>query len=449
MTEKNLFTSLPYLIFVSLIAFAIWYFGSAEYIASQTTQIQEWGLIGFAGLIFILLLAVRNTIYVIPFMLNMLFLISQTEWNLDVIPLSIYIMPSAIILGIIGHVILYKINPFKGQFFLGIALLSIAILVSTILNTETYDMTTLIIVLAVLLMLVVYGFFANTIKGDHLLYLIRIFVVMGVMISFEVAVFYLRQDDILESLRVKDLDLGWGISNFIATYLIMFVSVTFYFIKKFKLHIVWIVLALFEIAMLLFTLSRAGIIAFAITTLFLFVYMFVHYPHKWNLLLNLFIGVTIVSAVAYYFRDYFIMIWDRLELYGLDDNGRIVLWEEAWATFKENLWFGGGILARQTAVGVNELRMFHNTILHTLACFGILGGVALLVQFLSILRIFFYKLTGEKAILLIALAGANMQGMVDNIYFMPQYMIIMFVIIAFVENANSIDRLRKELRIAE
>jgi len=446
-TEKNIFTSLPYLIFISLIAFALWYFGSAEYVQSGTTTIQEYGLIGFSVIIFILLLSLRNTIYVIPFLLNLLFMISQTEWDLTLIPLSLYILPSSLILGIILHVILYKVKLFKGQFFVGILLLGIAIIASTIVNTETYDMISVLILLAVLLMITLYGFFANTIKGDHLLYLIRIFVVLGFLISAQVAVFYLRQDNIVEALENKTLDLGWGLSNFIATYLIIFISLTFYFVKKFKMHIIWIVLALFEIAMLLFTLSRAGIIAFFITAIFLLIFMFVKYPHKWSLLLNLILGIMIVSTVAYFAKDYFITIWERLDLYGLDDNGRIVIWEEAWATFKEHVVFGAGVFARSVNVGENELRMFHNTILHTLACFGLLGALALLVQLISVIRIFLSHLTQEKAILLIALAGANMQGMVDNIYFMPQYMIIMFIIIAFVENANTVDRLRKELRI--
>jgi len=227
----------------------------------------------------------------------------------------------------------------------------------------------------------------------------------------------------------------------------MFISATVYFIKKYKLHIFWIVLALFEIAMLLFTLSRAGILAFLVTSVFLILFMFIKYEHKLNLLLNLFLGALVFGGIVYFTKDYFITVIERLELQGLDDSGRIRLWREAVTIIKANPIFGKGILARSTAVGQNELRMFHNTILHILACFGIMGGLALLVQFVSILRIFFYKFNQEKAILLIALIGANIHGMVDNIYIMPQYMIIMFVIIAVVENAGKIDKMRDELRV--
>ena len=442
MTEKNLFTSLPYLIFISLITLVIWYFGQQQL---GMFIVQNWGLLAFAFVIFILLLAMKNTIYIVPLMLNMLFMISQTEWDITLVPYSLFYVAGLLIVGMILHVIIYKTNIFRGAFFIGIAVLFIAVVVSTIINTTTYNLFTLLIFLVAIFFVLLYGFFANTIRGEHLVYLIRIFTVLGVLISVQVAIFYLRQDDIAEALRIKDLTLGWGISNFIATYLIMFISATVYFFKKYKLHIFWIIVILFEITMLLFTLSRAGIIAFMGTTVLLLIFMFVKYPHKWTLLLNLVIGIVIVGVVAYFIRDYFYAIWERLDLYGLDDNGRIEIWKEAWATFKSKPFFGGGLFARETAD--NYLGLFHNTILEILACFGLLGGLALLIQFISILRIFFSHLTQEKAILLIALVGANMHGMVDNIYLMPQYMIIMFIIIAFVENANRIDMLREELSV--
>ncbi|MCK5732282.1 MAG: O-antigen ligase family protein, partial [Tenericutes bacterium] len=276
-------------------------------------------------------------------------------------------------------------------------------------------------------------------------YLIRIFVILGVMISIQIMIYYLRVDDIILAIENKSIDLGWGISNFIATYLIMFIVSMTYFVKKYKLHLFWIILFLFEIAMLFFTLSRAGILAFLATSVLLIVFMFVKYDHKWNLLLNLIIGVIIMSAIGYFTKEYFIAIWDRLEVFGLDDSGRIDIWYEAIDVFKANPIFGGGVFARRP--GLNELRMFHNTILHVLACFGIIGGIALIVQLISILRIFLYQFSQKKAILLIALIGANIHGLVDNTYLMPQYMVIMLIMIAVVENGNKVDKLRLELRL--
>ncbi len=435
MTDKNFFTKLPYLIIVSLISLGFWIF-KLDYI----------GIPIFMGIIFVLAIFVKNTIYIIPFLLNMLFMISQVEWDTNSIPLSLYIAPAALLLAFIIHIIRFKVNIFKGKFFIGLAILVIGMNISHIINSDVYDLNFFLIIIVSLLYVLIYGFFANTLRGDNLRYLIRIFVILGVMISIQIMIYYLRVDDIILAIENKSIDLGWGLSNFIATYLIMFIASMTYFVKKYKLHLFWIILFLFEIAMLFFTMSRAGILAFFATSVLLLVFMFVKYEHKWNLLLNLIIGVIIMSAIGYFTKEYFIAIWDRLAVFGLDDNGRIEIWYDAIDVFKANPIFGGGFFARSG--DLSDLRMFHNTVLHVLACFGIVGGLALLVQLVSMLRIFLYQFNQKKAILLIALIGANIHGLVDNTYLMPQYMVIMLVIIAVVENGNKIDKLRLELRLA-
>lgn len=440
MTEKHFFTSLTYLLTISLITLIIWAYDLA-YI----------GIPLFLAIVFVLSITVKNTIYLIPFVLNGLFMISQTEWGLDQIPLYLLITPAGLLLSFTLHVLRFKVNLWKGKFALGLGLLGIAVIISTIVNTEQMQWVVVFMMSAAIAYFLIYTFFTNSIKGDHVLYLIKIMVILGVMIALQVFIFYLRiyleegSIGVNEALANKEIDLGWGISNFVATYLIMFISTIIYFVKKYKLHIFWIVVMLFEIAMLLFTLSRAGIIAFMITGLFLIIYMFTGYEKKGVLLLNLLIGIVIVGGAAYLVRDYFITIWDRLELLMLDDSGRIDLWLEAIEIIKTNPWFGKGLFAR--AVDLNELRLFHNTVLHVMASFGVIGGLALVIQFIAIIRIFFYKFSQEKAILLIALVGANVHGMVDNIYLMPQYMILMFIMIAVVENTNKIDYLREELAV--
>lgn len=442
MTEKNFFTKIPYLLSVSILTLFFWYKG-----------LESIGIPLFLTVCFFILIFTRNSIHILPFLLNSLFMISQTEWNLDLIPIYMYLAPAVLILGMLLHAIRFKVNIFRGKFLLGIGLLSLALIVSTIVNTEVYDINTVLVFNVAIFFVLLYGFFANTIKGDNLLYLIRIFVILGILISFQVLIFYLRiylaegSPAVHDALAHKEIDLGWGISNFVATYLIMFISSVTYYVKKYKLHLFWIILALFEISMLLFTLSRAGILAFLATSVFLVLFMFIKYEHKLTLFLNLIMGVLVFGGIIYFAKDYFITVIERLELLRLDDSGRIELWEEAVGIIKTNPIFGKGLFARSTHVGLNELRMFHNTILHALACFGILGGLALIVQFVSILRIFFYQFNQEKAILLISLIGANIHGMVDNTYFMPQYMILMFVIVAVVENAGKIDKLREELRV--
>lgn len=456
MTDKNTFTKLPYLILLSVFTLAFWYLGKENIQILGMQYIENFDMVGFGislyiCIAFVILIVCKNTIYVLPYILNILFMIYFENWNTENIPLYIYVAPVVLILGMVIHVIRYRTNVFKGKFFLAFFVLSIGMIISTIINTETFNAFTILLLIVPIFFLLLYGFFANTIEGDNLVYLIKVFTILGVLIAAEVFLYYFTEyieggmPAIIFALEHKTIDLGWGISNFVATYLIMFIATITYFVKKYKLHIFWILLALFEIVMLLFTLSRAGLISFLITSIVLVIFMFIHYEHKGNLILNLFIGVLVFAIIGYFTRDLFITIWGRLQNLRLDDSGRMAIYREAIQVIKANPIFGKGIFARSVSVGTNELRLTHNTILQILASFGILGGLSLLLQFIAVIRVFFYQFNAEKAVLLIAIIGANIHGMVDNTYIMPQYLFIMMITFAVVENANKIDALRLDL----
>lgn len=456
MTDKHTFTKLPYLIILSIFTLAFWYLGKENIQFLGMQNIENFDMVGlgisiYISIAFIILIFCKNTIYVLPYILNILFMVYFENWNTENIPLYIYIAPVILILGMIIHVIKYRTNVFKGKFFLAFLVLAVGMVISTIINAEAFNAFTILLLIVPVFFLLLYGFFANTIKGDNLVYLIKVFVILGVLIAVEVFLYYLTEyfeggvEAINFALEHKTIDLGWGISNFVATYLIMFIATTTYFIKKYKLHIFWILLSLFEVVMLIFTLSRAGLLAFLITSILLLIFMFIHYEHKGNLLLNLFLGLLVFTIIGYFMRGLFITIWERLEILRMDDSGRMDIYREAIQVIKANPIFGKGIFARSVSVGENELRLTHNTILQILASFGILGGLSLILQLIAVIQVFFYEFNAEKAVLLIAIIGANIHGMVDNTYIMPQYLFIMIITFAVVENANKIDALRAEL----
>ncbi len=424
MTQKKFrfFFSLPYLITLSLTTLGFWYFG-----------LERIGIPIFIGAIFILLILKKNTMPVVPLLLNPLFMISQTSWSMDSIPTYLYFVPVALILGFLIHVIRFRVKLFRGELLIGLALMTAALFLSLI-NAQLIDMTYWFLVIVGIFYIFVYFFFVNSIEGDNTQYLIKLFVILGLLVSVEVFLYYVGVDDVVTALKNKTINLGWGISNFIATYLVIFISATVYYVKKFKMHIIWALILFFEIAMLIFTLSRGGILAFAVTSILLVVYMFVQYEHKLNLLINLVIGLAILAAIFYWKEAYITTIWDRLKTEMLTDSGRFAIWQAAFDKFKAHPLFGVGLYSR--VIDGNYLGLNHNTIIQTAAAFGCVGLLALLVMFIEVLKIFFYKLNHEKAILLIALFGANIHGMVDNIFYMPQFMIIFFIIIAVVEIAN-------------
>jgi len=351
---------------------------------------------------------------------------------MELIPLYIYLVPVALVGGIVAHIIRFRVNIFKGKMTMGIGIMFLAMLLSTI-NAEHVDINYLFYALIGLTYAFVYFYFVNSLEGNHTDYLIRMMVILGFLIVSQVLVYYLRVDDVILALEHKTITLGWGISNYVATYLIMFIPMAFYYARKQKINFPWILLIVIEIMALFFTLSRGGIVAFLATLPFLIVYLFK--TNTWKSSLISFIGViAVIGLIIIIFKDLFLAIFDRFAVLLLDDTGRIEIYIDAWETFKEKPLFGAGIFARVDEFG--NFRMFHNTILHVMACFGLVGLVGLVIQVIMMFRIILTRINEKTVILGIAVLGAHIHGMVDNVYLMPQFMILFFLIIAVMENAN-------------
>ncbi|MBU1144948.1 MAG: O-antigen ligase family protein [Firmicutes bacterium] len=421
MNKSKLLYGIPYLILLSVLTLFFW-----------TFQLEQIGFLIFLAAIFLIFVLFKNVMPSIPILLNSLFMISQTEWTLNNIPLYLYLTPIVLILGIVIHIIRFKVNIFKGKMTLGIALMFLAMLLSSI-NAEFININYIFYGVIGLVYAFIYFFYVNSIKGNHIDYLLQMMMILGVLISFEVLIYYIRVEDVLYALEHKTIDLGWGISNFIATYLIMFIPTTFYFAKTSKINFFWIFLGIFEILMLFFTLSRGGILAFLL--IFILVLIFLLKSSNWKLtLLNFALTIAILTLLSIYNYDLFSAIYDRFMNLLLDDSGRIEIYKDAIATFLAHPLFGAGIFARLDALG--DYRMYHNTILHTMATFGAVGLIGLLIQFYQMFRVFVYQLKPQTLILSISVLGAMAHGMIDNVYFMPQFMIMLFIIIAVVENSN-------------
>ena len=421
MFKENFFQSFTYIIALSAITLFFWFFG-----------LEEIGMPLFAIAAVATLSLNKNGIAVVPLFMNMMFMISQTQWSLDVIPMYLYILPIVLIVGFLVHIIRFRPKLFTGKLLYPLLLLLAAMFLSMI-NAEFIDINYLFYCLIGVFYLMIYFFFKGSAKGDNLQFLIRLFVISGILVSLQVLIFYIRVDDVVLALETKNLDLGWGISNFVATYLIIFISATFYFIKKFKLHIFWVLVAAFEIIMLVYTLSRGGIFAFIITFVLLMYYLFRGYEQKFSMAMNVIIGFVVVAITVLLTREYFAAVWHRLSDGFFIDNGRFDLWGQAWVKFKSHPIFGAGLFARVTD---SYFGFYHNTFMHTIATLGLVGLASIIWQSVEVVKMFINKWTVEKSILLIALIGANIHGMVDNVYYMPQFMIIFFIIIAAVENYN-------------
>jgi O-antigen ligase len=185
--------------------------------------------------------------------------------------------------------------------------------------------------------------------------------------------------------------------------------------------------------MLLFTLSRGGILAFIATIPLLIYYLYHGQKNKLMITLNLLVLAIILTTVILFRLDYFIPLYERFMNLDLEGNGRVELWVQAYHKFREYPLVGAGLFAR---VEGDYFGFYHNTFMHTLASLGIVGFISLLWQIIVVLKVFLKQKDLRKYVLLIALIGANIHGMVDNVYFMPQFMILFFAVLAVVEIHN-------------
>lgn len=414
--------SVLYLILLSSITLFIW-----------TNHLENIGIPVVLGLMFLFFVFSKDTMPTVPLLLNGLFMVSQTNWSFAEAPLFIFLTPVAILGGMIIHIIKYKVNIFRGKMLLGIGIMFLAMILSSF-NAENVDIYYFFYASVALLYAFIYMFYRNTFDKDHIQYLLKMMLILGILVSLQVVFYYLNVEDVRYALEHKLINLGWGISNYVATYLIMFISITFYFAREKKYGFIWIIVAFIEIALIPFTASRGGMVAFAVLFPLLMGLLLIK-SKRWFInsaviLLMLVIGLYLVD------RNYEFVssIMFRFENMMFDDTGRFDIYVDAVNKFLAHPLFGGGIFAR---TGDKDFTMFHNTILHTAATLGSLGLIGLGIQLWQQFRITVKDFKIVNLFLVAALLGAHIHGMVDNVYLMPQFMVLMVIIVSVVESANS------------
>jgi O-antigen ligase len=420
--EKRAFLyQMPYLAILGFLALFFWTF-KLEYI----------GIPLFMLWFVVLLVTKEDSTPSIPVLFASLFMISQTEWSFSQIPLYLYLTPVMILIGFFIHIIKYKVRLFYGKLLFGLSLFLVAMLLSTI-NASYVDFYYVFYVFIGFVYVLVYLFYRNTVEANKLHYLIQTMLVMGSLISLEVFIYYLRVPSILEAIEQKTINLGWGVSNFVATYLILFIPATFYYAKISKTNFSWLFLGIFQIVMLLFTLSRGGILTFVIVFAFLLFYLFK--SKYWKTTFFNFVAIILIFSILLYSNiGLFEAIFSRFRMLFFDTSGRINIYVDALRTFIRNPLFGAGIFSRIDQLGA--FRMYHNTILHTLASFGIVGFIALCILVVASFKVVLYQNKPKTIVLGIALLGANIHGLIDNVFYMPQFMILFLVILAVIEQSN-------------
>lgn len=231
-------------------------------------------------------------------------------------------------------------------------------------------------------LLLVYELFHHYVKsdGEHdsALWFAKALVWIGLILSLEVLVFWIRAKLPADQWHTVIVTNGWGNRNSIATYLCFTIGMTFYLSTRYRHSWVYLLLAFFQYLCLLMTFSRGGILMGTLTTILGAVFSVAKSPQKLRQLGSYAIALVGVAIVVGFFHKQLTAMVDSLIFRGLGSSGRDELYKEAWDLFTAHPFLGAGhgYVGTNTHVNGIAIYWFHDTVLQVLANCGIVGFLA-------------------------------------------------------------------------
>lgn len=242
-------------------------------------------------------------------------------------------------------------------------------------------------------------------------------------------------------LKGKELiDIGWGKSNYLASFLVMIIPVNIGLIlttNKFTIRMFFIACLVIEFAAVLITLSRGAMLSLVIV-LVLMLPTFIKYSKisKFILVIVGFFGI-VTAVIRIIIPEQILTLALNLIIGRLQntDQSRINLMRLALEDFAANPLLGIGPFQSKVMISRYEV-MPHNLVLQLLSELGLLGAI----PFLVILMVFLYRAyincVSSKNILdyfiLASFLTAFTHSMVELTFQGAQYMTIFGILIAII-----------------
>jgi len=392
-----------------------------------------------------LLVFFENTLYLVPVLIGVLFIINQSDMTFETVTASIFPLSvfTLLILSFIFHIIRFKPKFKQRKFYIGFFLIATAYLAPLIYTP--FNLKAIPIALMGSFYLLIYFFMSNTIKGN-LNYLFKVMLFANLLLTAQVF-FYIYQGYLL----FPDLDfyhrifqgwnrnLGWANINDMCFYIsLTFPSYLYFIFKKPSTYLVWF-LMIFPVIAVLLSKSRGGMVGFLFMAFGVFLF-FILKGNKKHLTHGLiFLAFTIL---LFYFNREILYLWydELIESLGTDLNafssGRIYIYTEGLKIFKAYPIFGGGWDSINSFPFGGRIFMFHSTFIQALAAMGLYGLIALLVHYYQIGAFMLKKLNLEKSLFLIGYIATQVHGLIDNVQFSVPYSILIVLFLATWENSE-------------
>lgn len=444
MRKIDIVNSKVYLVLASLMLFIFWGLGffSENKIIIENIALFTVGIVVLLSFIF-----TDNINNILIFILLIPFVFARSLDPLT-IPVMIYVACGCLVIGLIIHYIKTKPKFKIASLFPGLCVLGIAMVFGGItLKSDYYFYQLGIMVFVVIMFLGAYIYLTSTSKQIDFDNIAFMFTILGVFISMQSIIFFISQENFLESFTKKSLDVGWGGSNNIALILLFTFPFTFYLCLKSKKNnfLVYYILINIQAVTLFFTYSKGGIAAFAVELFALLIYgLVINRKEKYNLYKILIIYGSYVFCVLMVLLiiglknpEYLKSIYTVLTTIDFKTfNNRFIIYKEAIANIQDNLIFGKGLLFSmfpvEGEVGNNYI-WGHSTIIQTFSTMGIFGLLALLYHLFEKYYVLIKQANPEKIIIVMALAGSGLYGLFDVSYYFINYMVILIILFVVAE----------------
>lgn len=281
----------------------------------------------------------------------------------------------------------------------------------------------------------IYILFFHTIKwkkGVSVRYLAYVMFIMGLLISAELGVLYLRSEALRKTFDKGLVWLGWGLSNAIAFIFMLTIPFGFFLTHTSKFSLPYFLGTAVMLLAVVFTFSRGSLIIavplFVAGTIFVCLFAKNRLPLWIAAGVMLIIGVVIVIS----YREQLIKMLNFYIETGLNDRGRFDLWEEGLQVWLAQPIFGVGLMYKYGETFTSTF-WFHNTLIQFLATGGLVGLSTYLYHRVQTVIMLVKKMSVERLFIGAAIACLLANSMLD-VAMSCQHIIIFYgVILAFAE----------------
>ena len=326
-----------------------------------------------------------------------------------------------------------KRKPDFGALWQGMAAAAVVSVLSGVLN-PAYDKADMLPIAGVCLMVfLLYFVIVNCTRRDLRRFACRIMMFAGFVIVAELLVCFSQIDDLSHVLAYKMIRVGWGTMNGMATFLIMAITAALYLGIGDRNNWAYVLSAFIFGLMLLITMSRGNLLFGAVIIPVAYIFALIRTPYKKSMLAATGCLFVLLAVFVICFRSEIVELFSHMFSYGVDDNGRFPLWEQAWQRFLDNPVFGCGFTGDDGGQYPGNLWCVHSTPLQILSSTGVVGVLGFSVFYYQRYRTLLKKISVFKFFAFLVVAAYELYGLLDMSLFMLDQILFVFLFVGAAE----------------